>query len=225
MKKKILVIGAAASPLTRERGQVGLQAGYELHWYSPGGDAVPGAVMYRYPFGSRQVTFLEMFYVLYLLCKVRPAIVHVFYANQRFVNLAASLARRVVVTVMGSDIAEHKLGYRFNAFFVKYLLSSAEVVTSKSSYLDQRLVELGVAAEKINRITWGVDRSVFRMGLDVEALRKQYSIAENNYVVFDVRGCAKLYNHAFILRSFATYLKKHNQNAVLILTRLVELRM
>lgn len=218
--KRALVIGAAASSLTRERGQVALQAGYELHWYSPGGEDVPGAVMYRYPFAwIRQSTFVEMFYVFFLLLKIRPALVHVFYANQRFVNLAAACARRLVVTVMGSDIADHKLGYRFNAFFVKWLLSRADVVTSKSSYLDRRLESMGVAPGQLARITWGVDRTVFMPGLDTSLLRMEHDIEEGTFVVFDVRSCAKLYNHPFILQSFAAYRNKYNEGAVLILTR------
>ena len=218
--RRLLVIGAAASSLTRERGQAGLQAGYELHWYSPGGDDVPGAVMYRYPFsGIRQATFIEMFYVLYLIFKIRPAIVHVFYANQRYVNFAAACACKLVVTVMGSDIADHKLGYRFNSFFVKWLLSRANIVTSKSSYLDLRIATLGVDKGKIRRITWGVDSTVFRPGLDAGLLRKKYDIKEGDFVVFDVRACSELYNHPFILRSFASYLETQKKDAVLILTR------
>ncbi|SHI75759.1 Glycosyltransferase involved in cell wall bisynthesis [Malonomonas rubra DSM 5091] len=218
--KSIFVIGAAASPLTRERGQVPLYSGYELHWYSPSGDDVPGAKMYRYPFNRlKQSTFIEMFYVFYLILKIRPVIVHVFYANQRFVNLAATFARKLVVTVMGSDIADYKLGYRFNSFFVQWLLSRADVVTSKSIYLDSRLASLGVDIKKIKRITWGVDRSRFAPDLDTYSLRVKYGIAEGDFVVFDVRSCSELYNHPFILRSFATYLETYNIDAVLILTR------
>lgn len=221
---KILIIGDAQSPLTRERGLVGYNKGYEIHWYSKtAAKNIPGISMYSRPLNTLHKLSLvvQMFYIWYLIKKIKPSIIHVFWANHNFSNLILSKFKPLVVTVMGGEIlSDQRYSARTDKFFTKMLLDKAQCITSKSEFLDKALLGIGDYKEKISRVTWGIDLDIFRDGLQVTGLRRELKIPDNAVVFFSVRLCQHFYNHHVAIEGFAKFLNNNNSDCVLLISKM-----
>lgn len=221
---KILIIGDARSPLTRERGLVGKKGGYEIHWYSKTPINIHGVFMYSRPLAwLRKISLIiQMFHIWYLIRKIKPSLVHVFWAHHNFSNIILSKFKPIVVTVMGGDILPEYSDKWIDKFFAKMLLDKAQCITSKSNSLDKALLNIGDYEEKIRRVTWGIDSEIFKQGLSVSSLRSQLKIPDNAFVFFSVRLCQRLYNHHIVIDAFAGFLKSRGPNYILLVSKMFE---
>ena len=105
--KQILLIGDIRSSLTRERMQAIIDQGqFEVICYARFGGELNGARVYDLKglSSSKLVHLIEWLYLLQLILRTRPLIIHVFWANHGLANFVLARFRRVVVTVMGGDI-------------------------------------------------------------------------------------------------------------------------
>jgi glycosyltransferase involved in cell wall biosynthesis len=220
----VFIVGDAASPLTRQRVQIAIDAGYDVHWFTTNAasPAIHGVTLYRSPFkGRRFIALGEAFYLAALMVKVKPDLVHVFYANYHLINLAVLCGRKLIVTVMGSDISPSRLKrWSLDRFLVKCLLQKAEVITSKSEYLDQLLIDLDLSLQKIRRITWGIDPRRFHPKVDAHPLRRGLGIDPETFVLFSVRACKPLYQHEKIIRAFDSFYRRTDGDSILLITTL-----
>jgi len=113
-----------------------------------------------------------------------------------------------MVTVMGGDILPDQGFHGFRKWMVKKLLDAADVITSKSQFLDETLNRIGPYADKIRRVTWGIDTKRFRPGLDVTFLRRKWNIQPEDLVFFCPRICHPFYNQHVIIEAFADHLHR-----------------
>lgn len=220
MKNKVLIIGPSSSILVRQRVEMLGKLGFKLHWYSQSVERVAHIKMYMRITNMRVVGgLLELLHILLLLCLLRPAYVHVFYAKNRWLNLILALHPRLIVTVMGSDISETTVRSQSLDFtLVKLLLHRAKVITSKSNYMDNILKRFNVPAGKVKRITWGIDKQKFDIGLDSGSVRAALGITEGANVFFSLRGCKPLYQHEMVMRAFAPFVSDSPNSVLLIST-------
>jgi glycosyltransferase involved in cell wall biosynthesis len=102
------------------------------------------------------------------------------------------------------------------------MLDAADIITSKSLFLDAALNQIGNYAHKIRRVTWGVDTKRFHSGVDVGPLRQRWDIHPEDIVFFSPRICHPFYNQHLILQAFADYLgrTKSTTKAKLIVAEL-----
>lgn len=217
---KILIIGDASSALIRGRGLVVNNGGYEIHWYSRNPITIPGISMYSRPLKSLHKLSLiaQMLYIWFLIKKIKPSLVHVFWANHNLSNIVLCRQKPLIVTVMGGDILP---GQRYNKwldrFFTKMLLDNAQCITSKSYFLDKVLLGIGDYKDKISRVTWGVDFNIFTPGLKVIDLRRKLKISDKSFVFFSVRKCERFYNHHIVIDAFARLLKNKKNTDITLL--------
>jgi glycosyltransferase involved in cell wall biosynthesis len=220
VSNKVLVIGPSSSTLVRQRVEMLGKMGFKLHWYSQSVERVDQVKMSTRITNIRVVGgLLELLHVFLLLCFLQPTYVHLFYAKNRWLNLILALHPRLIVTVMGSDISDttvHSQSLDFK--LVKLLLHRAKVITSKSNYMDNILQRFSVPVEKVKRITWGIDKQKFDIGLDSSSIRTALGIPEGANVFFSLRGCKPLYQHEMVIRAFACFVSDSPNSVLLIST-------
>ncbi|MEX2161702.1 MAG: glycosyltransferase [Anaerolineales bacterium] len=218
---KLLIYGNPESPLVRERGLIGQEAGHRLYWVSARKARFPGIRAFGLPnFAGNSFllrAFLEPLLVRHVLRIVQPDLVHVHYASKGLAALALRGKFSLLVSVMGSDIMP-EAGYRgWYATFTRLLLDRADVITSKSSYMDAVLQSIGDYKDKVRRIRWGVDLGVFHPRRDTAAFRKRWDIISGALVFFDPRSAKALYNKEIILEAFHEYRLANSPPAVLLI--------
>ncbi|KPJ61171.1 MAG: hypothetical protein AMJ46_02280 [Latescibacteria bacterium DG_63] len=140
----------------------------------------------------------------------RPHVLHAHYVRIYGWIAALSFFRPLVVTVWGGDILEDQgafsdfLGRKLTPF----TLRRADLVTAHSAFLKQRVIELGKQEELVRMIGCpGVDRRLFRPGLDTTSLRHELGLGESRLVLC-TRLMGELYNTETMLRAVPLVLRK-----------------
>ena len=209
--KRILVIADPESPLSRERGLVGLKGGYEIFWYSLTKAELEGVVSaltppLRHPHWVSALS--SPWFLRDVIHRVRPGLIHVHFAYQGVDNLIISQFRPIILTVMGGDILQEQRFHGVRTWLIKKILDAAEVITSKSSFMDEALNQIGDYSQKIRRVTWGVDTQKFRPGLDSRFLRERLNIQPEDLVIICPRICQPFYNKHLVIQAFASFVRQ-----------------
>jgi len=217
--KRILILGDPNSPLIWERGQVGHKAGYEIYWYSaPKADSKGLAGAFGPPL-SRFSKISALWSPLSLrqtIHRVQPNLIHVHPAYQHVYTFVLSRFKPLILTVMGGDVLPDQFFNGHRKWFIKKLLDAADIITSKSSFLDRALNQIGHYAHKIRRVTWGIDTQEFRPGMNVDFLRRRWNIQTDEFVFFCPRICQPFYNKHITIQAFGQYLRESGGKAKLI---------
>ena len=216
--KRLLLIGDHSSSLTRERMQVALVSEFEVHCFCRNGGKLEGAVNYSLRLPAGIVHLLEPFYMILLLLRIRPSVVHVFWANHCLTNYVLGLYKNVIVTVMGGDIMEDQAYNGLRKIWIKFLLKRAAVITSKSSYMDEAVRK--ITGKPCKRITWGVDLNLYNSMRDTDKLRKSLELHDETVVFFSPRGFQEIYRQFLIVREFTEFVNNSdlkNKSTILIL--------
>lgn len=216
---RILVISNLTNSLTTQRAVVGRAGGYAIFWYSIPCSPIDNVDGYDGPPAIPNRLFqhaLSPFYLARALRRFQPDLIHVHWAIQRLLTPFLIHFHPLVVTVMGGDILPERRYRGINRIFVKQLLDSADVITSKSLFMDNALKAIGPYEPKIRRITWGVDFDKFQPGLDVSRLRQQWELTPDDFVFFCARNCRELYNKHLVIQAFAECLKNIDRSVKLL---------
>ena len=210
--RRILIIADVRSPLDRERGLVGLKGGHQIYWYSfPKAyleDLNDTAEPPKGPMRWRSILF-SPFFLKRAIREIQPDLIHVFYAYHQLDNLILHRFTPLVVTVMGGDILSDQSFQGKKKRLTKKMLEGATIITSKSDFLDKVLLRIGNYADKIRRVTWGVDTQKFCPGMDVRLLREELKMKGDELVFFSPRNCRSFYNQDLIIKAFAIYQSIH----------------
>jgi glycosyltransferase involved in cell wall biosynthesis len=218
---KILIYGNANSQLVKNRGLIGQKGGHQIFWISPLKVILPGVTSFGLPgyvFQGRYLrAILEPFLVWRVIRRVKPDLVHVHYASKGLGAIPLMGKTPLIVSVMGSDILP-EAGFRgIYAPFTRLLLNHADVITSKSEYLDKALIKIGNYRKKIVRVAWGVDLTVFKPGRETKSWRRELKIPSDHYVFFEPRSARPLYNKHVVINAFSKYQKLGGPPAILLM--------
>jgi glycosyltransferase involved in cell wall biosynthesis len=187
--------------------------GHSILVLSPTGAEMPGVKvmkLFRTPTLPKLLQLLNVFVVLRAVISFRPHVLHAHYA--RIYGWLAALAffKPLVVTVWGGDILEDQgafsdfLGRKLTPFAIK----RADMVTAHSGYLRDRVISLRQRPERVKMVGCpGVDRSVFRPGLETDALRTELGLGDCP-VVLCPRLIDRLYNTETIVRAIPEVLRE-----------------
>jgi glycosyltransferase involved in cell wall biosynthesis len=149
----------------------------------------------------------------HLLWRIRPDVVHVHWAH--FAVAVRSVWRGpLVVTAWGSDV------YRSETFSAEEwralgeTLRAAELVTCDSADLAQTIhTSLGVQAERVAVVQWGVDTDLFHPeGPD----RRTGLGLVGREVIFSARSFAPVYNQETVIAAFAQVRRRHPRSFLLM---------
>jgi len=146
-------------------------------------------------------------------------IIHVHYAAGYGAWLAGACGRSpLVVSVMGGDILpeEQVPQNLLECWLTRRLLRGADLVTSKSIHLTERLTRMGVEPHRILPLVWGIDLSRFQRR-DQSSLRSRLELPPMARVVLSPRALRPFYNIHVIVEAFAIVATDH-PDAVLVIT-------
>ena len=216
--KKILVVANADSPLLRERVTFPLKDYYNIIWFSESYAEPDTALKYCHAkrHGRLGILFkvITVFKFLTLYHIEKPDIVHAHWSIFPAL-LFRHKWRKLVISPMGSDIFIDGL-FGLRKFVSRLSLLKADIVTSKSEYMDRRLIELGVPKDRIRRITWGIEDVYFSANDHKMMARKKLELAENELIVFSPRAVQPLYRIDAILKSFGNYILNGGEGTLLV---------
>lgn len=216
--KKILVVANADSPYSHQTVRMACESSFEIIWYSES-YSTPDPVCRIFHY--HKLKFLgpvnKIFggiYFLWVYHKTKPDILHIHWALF-FPLVFRKKWRNLIISVMGSDVnLPGKLGIR--KLFARIGLDHASLITSKSTGMDAAIQALGDYAEKIRRVTWGVDDQLFTAKSRQRASRCFYGINQTAFVAFSPRAMQPLYRIPAIVESFLEYAKT-DDNCYLIM--------
>lgn len=216
---RISVIGDANSPHVLSRTRAFARRGHKVTLLSETpGKAEELEIISPLKAGPRFVgTFSQLSRLVTLMWRSRADIYHVHYATGYGAWLSAALdLRPLVVSVMGGDVLpdEQAPQSALARWLTRRLLLTADLVTSKSSHLTNRLLAMGVDPKRIMTLLWGVDLTVFHRQ-DAQSIRHRLGILADAQVVLSPRSVTPFYNIHLILAGFANALRRH-PNAVLV---------
>ena len=221
----ILVFGHPDSPLVAERATVGARGGYETWWYVFGPaperfrdlDGLSGFI--AAPQVERGGHVLTKAHLAATFLRRQPCIAHVHYAlmDREYVGWVSRL-RPLVVSAMGGDV-DPEQGFRgADVRAARRLLDHADIITSKSRFMDEQLLRIGAYGHKIRRVSWGVDLSRFRPGEPSAALRRRLKAGDDDVLFFCARACEpRLLKHV-VVESFARARESFARPAKLIVS-------
>jgi len=113
---------------------------------------------------------------------------------------------------MGGDVLPDQSFSGRKKWLIKKMLDGANIITSKSNFLDEVLHRIGDYGHKIRRVTWGVNTQQFSPEKDVRPLRERLNIEADTLIFFSPRVCKPFYNQHQILEAFAIYRSSSGSN-------------
>lgn len=223
---RICAIGKISSPHIRQRSRAFALRGHAVTFISTvdGDDpelevVVPPAPEPSNWLSRKLSTFSYVRRFKAQLESTRADIFFVHYATGFGAWLAAATGRApLVVSVMGGDVL---FGEQNHPNFVERWLTTrvvrqADLVISKSAYLTERLVGLGVDRGRILETVWGVDSNMFHP-VDPAPLRARLGISDDERVVLSARALTPLYNIHLIVEGFAEVARRCADARLLLL--------
>ncbi len=226
MKGNVLIFGNPDSDLAVERSRIPSLGGYKVYWFSwwlpktpklkeanwIEGVIVPPALRR----GGRPVAALSLFWTFLHL---QPCIAHVHYALSNWPHARwIGQLHPLVVSVMGGDVMADQGFHGERVAPTCYLLDRADVITSKSDFLDRTLLAIGPYGGKIRRITWGMDIDQFKPNIGTDALRQRWGLGTDDQVLFCARVCEPRTNKRLVIEAFARCLPQLSKPAKLLIS-------
>lgn len=124
-----------------------------------------------------------------------------------------------VVSSWGSDLLVEPDRSSLRRFLVVRVLSQCDRITVPSPLLRQAAIDLGVPAEKIRHIPWGIDTNIFTgTPNDKFHTRQQLGLYPDTRVILCPRGISQIYNIDIVIHAFKQLLNK-DTNILLLLLR------
>lgn len=141
----------------------------------------------------------SLFKIRRLLRKIQPDLLHAHYATSFGLLAILSGVHPLVVSAWGSDVLIAPKQSFLLRLTVEQVLKRADALTSDSSYMSGRMIELLKGQDKILKtVTMGVSREWFSSIPD---------IPKNDLQILSLRGHQVIYNIDIILRSMVDVLK------------------
>ncbi len=187
--------------------------GYSILVLSPTDLRMPGVRvvrLFRTPTLPKLLQLLNVLIILRAIVSFRPHVLHAHYARIYGWLAALTFFKPLVITVWGGDILEDQgafsdfLGKKLTPFAIR----RADMVTAHSGYLRGKVIALGQRPERVRMVGCpGVDRTIFRPGLDTDALRAELGLGDSQ-VVLCTRLMDRLYNTETVVRAIPEVLRE-----------------
>ena len=164
--RRILFVGNAGYIHTQRFATHYRDRGVDVHVASFQPGEIPGVTVHRLPdFGLGKAGFVFAVPWLRRLGKaLRPDVVNAHYATSYGFVAAAAHLHPLVVTAWGTDVLLSPQESRLLRAVVTYALRRAEIVTTVAGHMNEHVAALGVPADRIVAVPFGVDTELFRLG-------------------------------------------------------------
>ncbi len=126
--------------------------------------------------------------------------------------------RTMILTVMGGDVLheEQSKPHPLAIWLTHLVLKRADLITVKSSHLADVLSSQGIPEDRMTRLDWGIDGSIFKPGRCAQA-RQEMGLPNDSLIVFSPRILSSFYRIDVIVRAFAQVIAKED-DAVLVIS-------
>jgi len=162
--------------------------------------------------------FLVPFRVRRLARKVRPDVVHGHYITHYGYLAALTGKRPLVLTPWGSDVLVEYDEGGLKKKQVAYALARGDLFTVDGENTAKKLMDLGIDADKIKRIYFGVDTKRFHPSAKDKGMYDELKNSPDDMVVINVRGFADVYDPETMLKAAALVLKKR-KDVIFVMAR------
>lgn len=149
------------------------------------GECLSGAYI-RYLSATSQI-YKKRNAIKRILRKIKPDIIHAHYATNYGFLAAISGYRPFILTLHGSDILADYSRNTLSKFFVNYAVKKADVVTSPSKTITQKVAPL--RTNDVHTVQYGVDTNKFCRSKDVITSDKEKTVISTRHLTdkYDVK--------------------------------------
>lgn len=146
---------------------------------------------------------IKIFYIINLVKTISPDIIHVHSADYgKFLLFLRNYP--TILSVWGSDVLMPAKKSLLKKILLKLVLKRADVITTTAVFMGPYIHEhFNVSLDKIVRIPWGVDLSIFNRNYHDESkkLRRDLGISEDSFVLISNRHINPLYQTEKIIEA------------------------
>lgn len=195
---RILFVAEAPSIHTRRLAEYFRDRGCEVHVASLRPYRIDGVTVHLMRgFGLGKLGYLfALIWLPKVYRAIQPDIVHAHHLTSYGYLAARSGVRPLIVTAWGSDVLLAPKKSKIGRYLAQYAVRHADVVTTVAAHMNSSVAQLGVAAEKIAVIPFGVDTDMFAPAA--------YSNPPSNSIkLICTRNHAPLYDVETLIRAVA----------------------
>lgn len=170
------------------------EQGHEVHVISHKDAQIPGVKVHFIPYTLRNFPF-QVFKVHRLIKNINPDVIHAHQANTCGIYGATMRKRKVIVSAWGSDILLAPSISKIHRWIVKYVVKKAFYITSDSSYMTEKIIELGGKKEKVFTFPMGVEEHIMKY-------KRNFEPEDKILRIISTRRLEKIYNIDIIIKGF-----------------------
>ncbi len=162
---------------------------------------------------------IKIFYIINLVKNISPDLIHVHSADYgKFLLFLRNYP--TILSVWGSDVLMPKKKSLLNKIILRLVFNRANAITTLAESMGPYMEEhYGIPHEKIKRIPWGVDLSIFNRNYYDESkeLRRELGINEDSFVLISNRNISPLYQTEKIIEASKFIFDSHPNTYFVVL--------
>jgi len=213
---KICVLACASSSHTFLQCGILRDFGHEVTLVSPDEGKVPDGVTHiscAVKDRSGLMGKLRWLKAIYKGVKsVKCDVYHAHYAAELTTWMAALLGKKpFVISCLGGDVLFEEQGTQgpIGQFLTKWALKKCDHITVVSNFLGDAVAGFGIERAKIQRVVWGVNRTIFHPLKTGENYRESWGIDQQAKIIFSPRMLKSFYNQAMMVDALGDVVAKH----------------
>lgn len=175
--------------------------GYEVHLITLKPVEIPNVIVHLVDTGDIKVTggnwriLFKYRKIKKLLREISPDIFHSMYATSYGITGALCGYKPYLITALGSDVLISPQQSKMYRFLLKFAFSKADVITAMSDHMKQMIQQIGVPANKIMTVPFGIDPKVFnKIGAEVNP---------DKFIITSTRNFEEVYNIPHLIKAVA----------------------
>ncbi len=145
--------------------------------------------------GGNWKTLFKFRKVKRLLKQIQPDIFHSHYATSYGITGALCGFHPYVITTLGSDVLISPQQSKIYKILLKYAFSKADWITAMADHMKTAIENIGVNADKISIVPFGIDSSIFN-----DNNRK---LSSEKFIISSTRNLEVVYNIPHLINAVA----------------------
>jgi L-malate glycosyltransferase len=205
-KLKICFLADATSIHTKNWCKHFANLGHEVHIISFTQNEIPGTTVHFMNGGNINVNggnwrlILKYSSIKKLIRKIKPDILHAFYATSYGLIGALSSYKPYVVTPFGSDVLISAKRSKLYKFLLHFVFKRADWIFSMANHISKAIEDIGVDMKKVSINYAGLDSKMFNTN--------NRKTDTENFTITSTRNHETVYNLPHLLKSFALAVKQ-----------------
>jgi glycosyltransferase involved in cell wall biosynthesis len=170
-------------------------------------DQIEGVEVHNIRYRSKLAYPFRILDVREVIREIDPDILHAHFVSHYGVYAALSGFRPLVVTAWGSDVLIEPKKSIIKKYLVKYVLKKADMITCDAEHMREAIKSLGIPAEKVNIIFFGIDTKKFKPEEKSKELRAKLEI-NGSPAMISLRNLESLYDVESLIRATPLVLRE-----------------